>query len=350
MEQMVNSQSSKLSVGIIGYGRIGVEHADWIRNCSNAQVGAIFDATPARAELARENGFRTAKTIDELLADQSIGAVLVATPTSMHYDHAVLAVDACKHVMIEKPVTLDAAHAVLLKERAEKCPVKLCVFQSRRWDIDYLTVKGAIRSGLFGSVFNVESRLGQWGSVVGPAALEFRPGWRNERAYGGGGLYDWGSHLIDQLWQLMLPAKPVQVFAQLRGNVWTKDCDDLARVLINFDNGAVALCEINTTTLRPLARWHVDGDLGSANSPYSLQYDTHEWARLDFIRAKDREAMRIPEASPGLGGTQIWEAFAKSIQDGSEPPVTIDSVIITMKLLDAARESSQSGTVVRLGG
>lgn len=344
----MKSPSSKLFVGIIGYGRIGVEHADWISACSNARVGAIFDATEPRAALARERGFRTVKTIDDLLADKSIDAVLVATPTSMHYDHAVLAVDAGKHVMIEKPVTLDAAHAVLLKERAEKYSVKLCVFQSRRWDIDYLTVKKAIGSGLFGRVFNVESRLGQWGSCVGPAALEFRPGWRNERAYGGGGLYDWGSHLIDQLWQLMLPAKPVQVFAQLRGNVWTKDCDDLARVLINFDNGAVALCEINTTTLRPLSRWHIDGELGSANSPYSLQYDTHQWAKLEFMGATDREVFTIEEAPPGFGGTQIWDAFARSIRDGTEPPVTIDSVITTMTLLDAARESSQSGKAVEL--
>jgi predicted dehydrogenase len=344
----MSGSKQTLSVGIVGYGRIGVEHGDWISACRNASVGAVFDATEARAALARECGFRTVATIEEMLQDPTIDAILVATPTSMHYDHAALAIDACKHVMVEKPVTLDAAHAVLLGERAGKCPVKLCVFQSRRWDIDYLTVRHAIAAGKFGRVFNVESRLGQWGSVVGPAALEFRPGWRNERAYGGGGLYDWGSHLLDQLWQLMLPARPVRVFAQLRGNVWTRDCDDLARVIIDFDNGAVGLCEINTTTLRPLARWHIDGELGSADSPYSLSYDTHEWARLSFMGAKDRETVLLEPAPPGLGGTQIWEAFARSILEDAEPPVTIDSVVTTMQLIDAARESAQSGKAVDL--
>lgn len=339
----------KISVGIIGYGRIGAEHAAWISAAHNARVGGVVDATEARAAMARQKGFRTYQTIEQLLADDTIDTVLVATPTSMHYDHGRLAIEARRHVMIEKPVALDAEQAVALKELAEKCAVKLCVFQCRRWDIDYLTVKAAIEQQRFGRVFNVESRLGQWGSCVGPAAREYRPGWRNERAFGGGGLYDWGSHFVDQLWQLMLPARPTQVFAQLRGNVWTRDCDDFARVVINFDSGAVALCEINTTTTRPLPRWHIDGELGSASSPHSPKFDTHEWAKLAFTRAQDGETFAVEKAPPGMTETQIWEAFASSIQHGGEPPVTIDSVLPTMALLDAARESSESGRAISLG-
>src|SRR5439155_8221954 len=116
----------------------------------------------------------------------------------------------------------------------ESCGRVLSVFHNRRWDIDFLTVQSAIASGLLGKVFNVESRIGQWASCVGPAAKEFRPGWRNEATFGGGGLYDWRSHLLDQRLRLMLPAVPVRVFAQLRGNVWTSDCDDLARVCVDF--------------------------------------------------------------------------------------------------------------------
>src|SRR4029453_19397462 len=146
----------------------------------------------------------------------------------------------------------------------------------------YLTVKEALASGVFGKIINIESRLGQWSSCVGPAAKEFRPTWRNEGSFGGGGLYDWGSHFVDQIWQLMLPAKPLRVFAQLRGNVWTRDCDDLARVLIDFDNGGGALMGIKTTPPPPLPRWHVDGTAGAAFSPYSPEYDTTVWASLRY--------------------------------------------------------------------
>src|SRR5581483_7811408 len=90
---------------------------------------------------------------------------------------------------------------------------------------------------------------------------------------------------VDQIWQLMLPAKPVRVFAQLRGNVWTSDCDDFARVCIDFDNGACGIVEINTTTTRPLPRWHIDGTLGSGDSPVCLQFDTRKWAQLSFAPA-----------------------------------------------------------------
>src|SRR6185503_18107590 len=172
-----------------------------------------------------------------------------------------------KHVMVEKPMALDLPQARALVEEAERRRLVLGVFQNRRWDLDYLTVRAAIESGAFGRVLNVESRLGQFASCVGPAAREYRPNWRNEASFGGGGLYDWGSHFVDQMWRLMWPAKPLRVFAQLRANVWSSDCDDFARVCIDFDNGAAGLVEINTTTTRPLPRWHVDGMEGSAFSP-----------------------------------------------------------------------------------
>src|SRR5436190_113109 len=274
-----------LRVGIIGFGRIGNEHAAWLAASRNARAVATDDVTPAWRDIAKAIGLRTCGRIEDLLRDRDIDAVLVSTPTAMHFEHALAALGAGKHVMIEKPMTLNFADSKKLADRARECGKVLSVFHNRRWDIDYLTVQSAIRSGLFGKLINIESRLGQWSSCVGPAAREYHPSWRNEAKFGGGGLYDWGSHFIDQIWQLLLPARPVRVFAQLRGNVWTSDCDDFARVSIDFDNGAVAMVEINTTTTRPLPRWHIDGTNGSADSPHSLKFDTHEWAKLTFAPA-----------------------------------------------------------------
>src|SRR3954463_10405800 len=192
-----------ISVGIIGFGRIGAEHAGWISRCKNARVVAVADATPARQELARSRSLLVYPEISGLIGDESVDAVLVATPTAMHFDHVQLALNANKHVLVEKPMALDLDGARRLAELAERKNLLLCVFQNRRWDIDYLTVKKHVQSGIFGKIINIESRLGQWASCVGPAAKEYRPGWRNEAAFGGGGLFDWGSHFIDQLWLLM---------------------------------------------------------------------------------------------------------------------------------------------------
>ncbi|HZL36273.1 MAG TPA: Gfo/Idh/MocA family oxidoreductase [Tepidisphaeraceae bacterium] len=340
--------SDPLRIGIIGFGRIGAEHAAWLASAHNARATAAADPTSARAALARQRGLRIHDTADALLADPAIDAVLISTPTAMHFEHASAAIAAGKHVMVEKPVTLDLPQARTLARAARQRNVTLSVFHNRRWDIDYLTVRAAIASGAFGKVINIESRLGQFASCVGPAAREYRPQWRNEAAFGGGGLYDWGSHFLDQMAQLMYPAQPLRVFAQLRANVWTKDCDDFARVLIDFDNGVAALVEINTTTTAPLPRWQIDGTHGSASSPASQSFDTRDWANLAFTPTTG-DAKRFPMAEPGLTETQIWEQFAAAAACGQgEPAVTIDSVLPTMALLDAARLSGQTGTAVSL--
>jgi len=339
-----------VSVGIIGFGRIGAEHAGWLSKCANARPVAVADATPARQEMARQRGLKTYPDVAELLRDASLDAVVVSTPTSMHFEHVQLALNANKHVLVEKPMGLDLDQSRRVADLAERKNLVLSVFHNRRWDVDYLTVQKHIRENVFGKIINIESRLGQWQSCVGPAAREYRPGWRNEASFGGGGLYDWGSHFVDQMWRLMWPAKPQRVFAQLRGNVWSRDCDDFARVLIDFDSGAVGLVEINTTTTKPLPRWHIDGQSGSADSPFSLQFDTREWAKLNFTAADNSSPRVLESAQPGLTESQIWDQFAAAVREKTEPAVNVKSVLGTMALLDAARKSSQRGTVIDVGG
>jgi predicted dehydrogenase len=352
---MAEQQQRAIGVGIIGFGRIGAEHAGWIASASGIRPVAVSDPTPARRAIAEQRGLAAHESVEALVADESVDAVLISTPTAMHLQHASMALRAGKHVMVEKPVALDLSGARALIGLAQDGRRALSVFHNRRWDVDYLTVKQAIAGGTFGQVINVESRIGQWASCVGPAAREWRPGWRNEADFGGGGLYDWGSHLVDQLWRMMLPARPVRVFAQLRGNVWTKDCDDFARVLIDFDSGAVGMVEINTTTTRPLPRWHVDGTRGSAESPYSLAFDLNVWSRVTFAPAPAAEAAglagagtSLPRATEVMSETQIWEQFAAAVRGEGEPAVTAASVLPTMALLDAARESSRLGCAVEV--
>jgi scyllo-inositol 2-dehydrogenase (NADP+) len=331
-----------LRVGIVGFGRIGHEHAGWLGRCDLTEPAGVFDPTVQRREKATSLRLPTYDSLEQLLASP-IDAVLVSTPTAMHCEHALAALAAGKHVMVEKPMALDRGQSQQLMQAADDAGRMLSVFHNRRWDLDCLTVKRAIASGVLGRVFNIESRLGQWSSCAGPAAREWRPGWRNEAAFGGGGLYDWGSHLIDQLCDLLLPAKPVRVFAQLRGNVWTQDCDDLARVCIDFDSGCAAVVEVNTTTTRPLPRWHIDGTRGSVDSPYSLEFQTRRWAGLTFAPASGEASYRLPIAEPGLDEIGIWERFA-----AGHPAVSTLSVMPTMALLDAARESARSGRAIAI--
>ncbi len=332
------------NLGIVGFGRIGNEHAGWLAQCGSIRLQGVFDPTPQRREIARSRGLAVHETLGDLL-QSDIQAVLISTPTAMHCEQAMQALQAGKHVMIEKPMALNLAQSQQLVEAAKTHRRILSVFHNRRWDIDYLTVKKAIDSGQLGRVFNIESRLGQWSSCVGPAAKEWRPGWRNEAAFGGGGLYDWGSHFIDQVCQLLLPAKPAKVFARLQGNVWSTDCDDFARVCMDFDNGCIAMVEINTTTTFPLPRWHIDGTLGSAESPCSLEFDTQKWAELSVRPAVGGSGL-VSKPESGLNEIQIWEQFSAAVRGEGKPAVIAGSVLTTMSVLDAARESARTGSTI----
>lgn len=341
----------KLKIGIIGFGRIGAEHAGWISASGAAEVVAVCDPTPMRLEKARQHpalsgrGVRLVDSWQQLIDLPQVQAVLVSTPSAMHSQQVTRALSAGRHVMVEKPMALDlpAASAMV----AAAAGRTLSVFHNRRWDADYLRVRAIVQAGVLGKLINVESRLHQYASCVGPAAREYRPNWRNEAAFGGGGLYDWGSHFVDQFWQLMLPARPVRVFAQLRGNVWSDDCDDFARLCVDFDSGAVGLLEINCTTARPLPRWHLDGVRGSADSPSSLSFDVSTWADLSATPAPGSPALSLPlSAEAALNESEIWRRFALATHGRGEPAVTARSVLPTMLLLDAARQSSRLGQAV----
>jgi predicted dehydrogenase len=341
----------KIGVGIIGFGRIGAEHAAWLAKAARIEAVAVADGTPARQELAQQRGLRVYTTVEQLLEDRGVHAVLVATPTAMHFEHAMLALSAGKHVLVEKPMALDLAQSRQMVGEAAERGLVLSVFHNRRWDRDYLTVRQAVDSGVLGKLINIESRLGQWSSCVGPAAREYRPNWRNEAAFGGGGLYDWGSHFVDQIWRLLWPAKPVRVFAQLRGNVWSVDCDDFARVCIDFDNGVAGLVEINTTTTRPPPRWHLDGTAGSAEAPYSLDYRVERWAELRFTSAVEGErTRRLDVALGGMTEVGIWERFGAAVHGEGMPAVDVRTALCTMALLDAARQSAREGRAVDVSG
>jgi scyllo-inositol 2-dehydrogenase (NADP+) len=337
-----------INVGIIGFGRIGAEHSTWLSRTKTIRAVAVADATGARRSLAEERGLRAVERVETLLEDRTIDAVLVATPTAMHFEHVSMALSAGKHVMVEKPMAMDFPQANELAHLAANVRRVVSVFHNRRWDPDYLAVRAAVASGALGKLINVESRLGQFASCVGPAAKEYRPGWRNEGAFGGGGLYDWGSHFLDQLWRLLWPARPLRVFAQLRGNVWSSDCDDFARVVLDFDHGVAGLVEINTTTAAPLPRWHLDGTNGSASSPCSPQFDTRVWAQLRFTTTNENAgaARALPAGERGLSEEDIWERFAAAIRGEGAPAVTAASALPTMQLLDAARRSSREGVAV----
>src|SRR3712207_1544696 len=111
-------EQESIGVGIIGFGRLGAEHANWLSKARGIRAVAVADGTPARQDLARQRGLRVYTMVEELLADRDVRAVLVATPTAMHHHHALQAFAEAKHVMVEKPMALTLRQARELVEEA----------------------------------------------------------------------------------------------------------------------------------------------------------------------------------------------------------------------------------------
>src|SRR4051812_37400967 len=129
-------ENARLQAGIVGFGRIGAEHAAWIAAAKSIELAAVYDPTPARRDLARSRGLRATDSIESLLADPAIDVILISTPTAMHHAHALLALGAGKHVMVEKPMALNLPEARELVDLATQHKKILSVFHCRRWDID----------------------------------------------------------------------------------------------------------------------------------------------------------------------------------------------------------------------
>jgi scyllo-inositol 2-dehydrogenase (NADP+) len=199
-----------ISVGLIGYGIAGaVFHAPLIRACPQLRLAAVATSRKQQVEAL---GVRAVPTVTELLRDPEIQLVVVASPSDTHFELAAAALAAGKHVVVDKPFTLTAAEAGELIDRAAKSGCALSVFQSRRWDGDYLTLKRLIAEGALGTVYYYEARYDRFRPQI-------RARWRELPGPGSGILYDLGPHLIDQALQLfgMPRAVSADAFAQRPG-------------------------------------------------------------------------------------------------------------------------------------
>lgn len=242
-----------INLGIAGLGWMGTLHFRSIPEESGIRVTAMYDIDPERVEFGRENGLKAYSELEGFLGDSNIDAVLVATPNNVHKELAVAALKAGKHVISEKPAVLNTAELEEIIQVSHESGKLFTVHHNRRWDRDYLAIKRTIESRKIGEPFYIESRV--------QAANGIANKWRKYKKFGGGLLYDWGVHLIDQI--LNLVDSPVtEVYAHLL-SVHYKDVDDNSRVILKFENGLSALIQMDTSVFNKLPRWHVSGGTGT---------------------------------------------------------------------------------------
>ncbi len=249
----MKTSSSPVRVGLCGYGLAGrIFHAPLIRATAGLELVAVAssDAGKVRADLPEMTVFPDHAT---LAAAPAIDLVVVATPNDSHSPIARTALAAGKHVVIEKPFTVDLAEARTLIGLADRQGVLLSAFHNRRWDSDFLTVRRAIENGMIGTVTHFESHFDR-----------FRPQvwgrWREQARPGSGAWFDIGPHLVDQALQLF--GLPDRVHANLAIQRTGAVTDDWAHVVLDYGKLRVIL-HSGSLAAGGTARFTVHGTEGS---------------------------------------------------------------------------------------
>jgi len=348
-----------LRVGLLGYGLAGrVFHAPLIRACPGLALAAVVTRDPERrAALAAACPEAAAlETPDELWARAAeLDLVVVATPNRSHAPLARAALTAGLPVVIDKPIAPSAAEARELSALARARGLLCTVFQNRRWDGDFLTVRKLLAEDALGPVRRFESRFERFSPTP-------RPGWREsgDPAEAGGQLYDLGAHLIDQALQLFGPARAV--YAELDRRRPGVAVDDDAFVALIHASGTRSHLWMSKVAAQRGPRFRVLGERaaftkhgldgqeptlavgGVPGSPGWGEEPPERWGQLG-----EDGAARPVATEPGAY-LRFYEAVAAALRAGGPPPVDPEDAAAALDVIEAARASAERGQVIELRG
>jgi len=342
-----------IRVGLAGYGLGGrVFHAPLIRHVPGLALTAVMSRSKEkRLQAEQELGVRSCAAFDTLLNDADVDLVVIVTPHDTHCDLAVQALGAGKHVVVDKIMCLTVSEADRMIGAADAAGRVLSVYQNRRWDGDFLTLRRVIDEGLLGRVHVIESCAGRWG-------LSRRTAWRLSNARGGGTFRDWGAHLVDQA--LQIGGTPRRVFGDLMVTDPSVDIETYGYARIEFEDGLRFCIETSCLNRAPRPRFWARGDLGSFvkygldPQEAALHHGIVEWpgddpahrARLAVDVAGQPAEVTI-ETVPG-GYVRYYESIAQALSGQAPLAVTAAQGREVVRVLEAARQSASEGAWVRL--
>ncbi|MDR1532185.1 MAG: Gfo/Idh/MocA family oxidoreductase [Clostridiales bacterium] len=343
-----------IRLGIIGYGGMGRYHAKRAPD-AGVKVLAAADILPERAAEAQAAGLTGYCSAGGLLADDRINTVILTVPNHLHKEMCVKAAEAGKHVITEKPAALSVSELDEMEAACRKAGVVLTAHQNRRWDRDMLTAKYALDSGIIGKIFTIESKL--------HSANGYMHEWHLYKKYGGGMMYDWGVHLIDQILFMMPRAKIEYIFADIK-KVLHEEVDDYFKILMKMDNGITAHIELSTYILDYQPRWLVGGDKGTMIvkdfACGGAVYKTGKLLEKLPPQIAETEAGPTRQFAPVPPGGIITEALPEIQTDPNEfyrnlrgvingqgeLKVKIPEVRRVLSVMEAAVESSETGRAI----
>ena len=343
-------------VGLIGFGLAGQAfHAPVIRGVKGMELACILERHGSKAK-EKYPEVRVARNLDEMLSDKTINLCVVATPNDTHYSYTKACLEAGRHVVVDKPFTPTMAEAEQLVRLAADRGRLVTVYQDRRWDGEFHTVKDLVKSGALGSVVEYESRFDRF-------RLESKPGaWRERPDHPAAGvLWDLGPHLVDQA--LVLFGTPESIWASAFCQRQTAQIDDSFDVHMEYPHLRTTLrARIIAYAPGPHLLIHGTGGsfikygmdpqeeiLRSPNCP-----DGPDWGPDWGVETEDRWGTLSPvggqphKVKTERGDYRGYYANVRdAIEKGSPLDVTPDQALRTMRGILLAHKSSREGRRVR---
>jgi predicted dehydrogenase len=336
-----------LVVGLVGFGYAGQTfHAPLITATLGLDLCAVASSQPQRV-LDHYPAARVLPDALMLIKDPQIDLVVLATPNASHYPLACEALDAGKHVVVDKPFTLTVAQASELAQRAQASGKILSIFHNRRWDADFLGLKALIASGRLGQIAQFDSQFDRY-------RPQTRDRWRENTELGSGLWFDLGPHLIDQTLQLF--GMPQAVFADLQQRRAGAQAVDDFHVLLRYPTMRVKL-SASCLVSGGAPRYMLHGSLASFEKQGLDMQESQLKAGLlpgavgfgldpvpGLLHHSVNDLVSSEEIVMPLGQyTNYYAAVRDAALGLAKNPVTAEEGVFIMQVLEAAQQSAAIG-------
>lgn len=334
--------TTPIKTGMLSYGMSGkVFHAPFLHAHPGFELCAVLERSVQKAAETYP-GIRSFATLDELLAEPSIELVVVNTPNHTHFEFGMKALEAGKHVLMEKPFATSVDEARTLFDEARKRNLCLLPYQNRRYDTDYLSVKQVLDSGVLGNLTEVHIRFDRYRPEIGPKKFKENP------IPGSGLLFDLGPHLLDQV--IALFGKPESWSKTLGFFREHTQVDDYAHLHLSYPDGLQVFVTASMLTVEAPPAYQLFGSRGTYSKhrtdpqeaqlvggmkPEDPAYGRELPGDEGCLWRVDESGAKLFERMPCTHSTylHVFEDVYQSIRNGKAYPVSEEVLLEQLSLL-----------------
>ncbi len=344
-----------IKTGIASYGMSGlVFHAPLLHAHPGFEIVKIVERS-YKGSKERYPYVHIVQSVEDLTQDENIELIIVNTPDATHHKYCKEALEAGKHVVVEKPFAMNARQAAELIELAQKHKRTLSVFQNRRWDGDYLTVKKIIQDGLLDRLISFESHFDRYRNFIQPNT------WKEEHNAGAEIVYNLGAHMIDQAYDLF--GMPRSVSADIGIQRTDGKADDFYNIILRYDHLHALLKSsylvreegpryILHGTNGSFLKWGIDpqeADLKAGKHPDTEGWGVEDrkfWGKLN-TEIQDLHFNGRIETYAG-NYLAYYDSIFNAVRNGDELIVKPEQSLDVIRIIEAAIESNKTGRAVKL--